>query len=812
MGIRRTKDKKIGVLILILAMMIGLLPQMTMAVQAEEERYAVLRSDGNIYETNADNTQTDGALIDENTVTHLFAADDVTTIDCYAFYGCKKLTAIDLPAVTTISEGAFLFIESLIEVNIPKVTTIGDSAFCSCIGIETINLPEVTTIGNSAFRECENLIEVNGPKVMTIGIYGFLQCSNLTTIDLPVLTTIGESAFSSNKSLREANMPMVTTIDKFAFSDCIKLETIDLPVVTSLGFHTFSSCTGLTTINMSKITTIERYAFYGCEKLTMVDLLKVTTIFEHAFTNCIELETIELPALASIGDGAFYGCEAFANLTVGETPPSVAAEVFDFCPCTNLTIVGGNTPEVLKAYEDADSSSPQGFWYGWVLSYPLTVNNGIVNEATVSGDYCTGTIVSIVADKIEGQRFISWSVVSGGVTLANATDETTTFTMPGNAVEVRANYETIPVTSITFDANNGTGTMLEQQISEGSPQNLNENKFTRKGYSFKNWKTDKIGSGIAYDNKAEFSAGSVMTDITLYAQWTENTYTISGRVENCNKIMIAGVEIKLMKGDTAIGAVATTNADGTFSFNNVPNGSYDLIISKGDSSVTTSVTIDNADNTLSTAIILPSAKINSVVDVKGDTPQITVGNLDQQLDEKDKEILANGGSVEIKLVAETKDNTVPNANKIVAVAASNGKTIGMFIDLSVLKTSESSTKKMSELPSLIDVFIPLNDALQGKTDYAIYRYHDSAVDTITTIANDQGEKIELVDGGKTIKLSIKKSSTYAIAYDDTTKTRISSSNNPKTGNNRSLVPISATMGLIVLGFGLYIKNKKKQCD
>ncbi len=75
----------------------------------------------------------------------------------------------------------------------------------------------------------------------------------------------------------------------------------------------------------------------------------------------------------------------------------------------------------------------------------------------------------------------------------------------------------IPVTSIKFDANDGTGTMSPQQISDSSSQTLNENTFTREGFSFKNWNTDKDGGGTAYDNKAEFKAAAVTSDTTLYA-------------------------------------------------------------------------------------------------------------------------------------------------------------------------------------------------------------------------------------------------------------------------------------------------------
>jgi hypothetical protein len=74
--------------------------------------------------------------------------------------------------------------------------------------------------------------------------------------------------------------------------------------------------------------------------------------------------------------------------------------------------------------------------------------------------------------------------------------------MPAKAVEVSVTDEVIPITNICFDANSGVGDMPLQQISEGSPQNLNKNVFTRKGFSFKNWNTDKTGSATVYDNKA----------------------------------------------------------------------------------------------------------------------------------------------------------------------------------------------------------------------------------------------------------------------------------------------------------------------
>ena len=70
-------------------------------------------------------------------------------------------------------------------------------------------------------------------------------------------------------------------------------------------------------------------------------------------------------------------------------------------------------------------------------TYLVTVNGG-----TGGGNFAQGATVNIVAGTPPaGQQFKNWTVVSGGVSLANANSSSTSFTMPANAVTVTANYE-----------------------------------------------------------------------------------------------------------------------------------------------------------------------------------------------------------------------------------------------------------------------------------------------------------------------------------------------------------------------------------
>lgn len=68
--------------------------------------------------------------------------------------------------------------------------------------------------------------------------------------------------------------------------------------------------------------------------------------------------------------------------------------------------------------------------------YLVSVSGGIGG-----GEYAEGDTVTITATVPSGQRFTGWTVNEGGVTLADASSATTTFTMPAQNVTVTANFQ-----------------------------------------------------------------------------------------------------------------------------------------------------------------------------------------------------------------------------------------------------------------------------------------------------------------------------------------------------------------------------------
>ena len=130
----------------------------------------------------------------ERTITDI-SDDTVTSVGQYAFYGCSKLTSVNLPLVTSVGQYAFYGCSKLTSVNLPLVTSVGLCAFCGCSELTSVNLSLVTSVGSNAFQRCTQLTSIDLSLVTSVGDYTFQGCSRLTSIDLPLVTSVGDYAF-----------------------------------------------------------------------------------------------------------------------------------------------------------------------------------------------------------------------------------------------------------------------------------------------------------------------------------------------------------------------------------------------------------------------------------------------------------------------------------------------------------------------------------------------------------------------------------------------------------------------------------------
>ena len=110
-----------------------------------------------------------------------------------------------------------------------------------------------------------------------------------------------------------------------------------------------------------------------------------------------------------------------------------------------------------------------------------------------------------------GYTFAGWATsAEGSVVYADQASYTT------GAANATLYAKWTPNTyTVTFDANEGIGSMDAQTFTYDAAKNLEANSFTKTGYSFAGWATTAGGS-VVYADQASYSTGA--TKATLYAK------------------------------------------------------------------------------------------------------------------------------------------------------------------------------------------------------------------------------------------------------------------------------------------------------
>ena len=146
-------------------------------------------------------------------------------------------------------------------------------------------------------------------------------------------------------------------------------------------------------------------------------------------------------------------------------------------------------------------------------------------------DFEYGSTLTFTATPADGYRVQEpqgwFSDEEGNTSLSNGTANTYIINSLTGAASVFVAFEKIPASTyiVTFDANGGSGTMNSQSFTENESQNLTTNAFTRIGYTFAGWNTAADGTGTSYTDGQ--SVTLTTAGLTLYAQWTANTYTVT---------------------------------------------------------------------------------------------------------------------------------------------------------------------------------------------------------------------------------------------------------------------------------------------
>ena len=141
--------------------------------------------------------------------------------------------------------------------------------------------------------------------------------------------------------------------------------------------------------------------------------------------------------------------------------------------------------------------------------------------------------------------------------------------------------------TITYNANGGNGAPSNQIKKHGENITLSSVKPTKTGYTFTGWNTSSNGSGTSYSSGGTYSNNS---NVTLYAQWKANTYTITYNANGGNGA--PSNQTKKHGENITLSSVKPTKTGYTFTgWNTSSNGSGTSYSSGGTYSNNSNVTL-----------------------------------------------------------------------------------------------------------------------------------------------------------------------------------------------------------------------------
>jgi uncharacterized repeat protein (TIGR02543 family) len=194
---------------------------------------------------------------------------------------------------------------------------------------------------------------------------------------------------------------------------------------------------------------------------------------------------------------------------------------------SNSTLNGG----VGGSYTIVSSGSfPANEWKHVVLTFnhstksmTLYVDGVQVSQATATGRSFASEIVRVGAHGHPTTATDAYSFWDGNIAQVRIYNTTL------SSQEVTENFHAtkrafIPLVNVnlSFDANQGQGSMNAVNAEEFSTISLPNNSFTRSGFVFDGWNDQPDGSGNAYSNEDSFTMG--IQNTVLYAQWLLPAY------------------------------------------------------------------------------------------------------------------------------------------------------------------------------------------------------------------------------------------------------------------------------------------------
>lgn len=186
----------------------------------------------------------------------------------------------------------------------------------------------------------------------------------------------------------------------------------------------------------------------------------------------------------------------------------------------DVTTTTGNTGYTYAAKLYLESK--YGYFRSPSTSYTITID-GTSKTGTSSTGFTTNDTIQLGSASKTVSRGTSAKTVKFSFS-AKITNSTISSYKSGTSGSGSVSLPAKPSYKVTFNANGGSGAPAAQTKWYGTTLKLSTTKPTRTGYTFKGWGTSSTSTSVAYAPGANYTANAADT---LYAIWTEITYTVT---------------------------------------------------------------------------------------------------------------------------------------------------------------------------------------------------------------------------------------------------------------------------------------------
>lgn len=402
--------------------------------------------------------------------------DGVTNIGDSAFMWCNQATKIVLPAgITEIPKWMLAYDMELLDVTIPEnVTSIGKEAFVMCGNLTKIVVPKnVITIGEGAFSWCSGLTEITiSNSVQSIEAEAFNKCSRLTDVyydgtkeqwqAISIDSTENDALLNATIHCTDGDITEETDDTDVDSTNAISFGT------TTQSSETYHAIFSGLTAGEDYAVIVSRSAEQPLKAGNLAYIIQLpagadgTLDVKFKAQNAEDLSYVvacrrgEDRHSIEVTHGRSSDAEAVSSKQVSITAEDRSKEGYKF---SKWAVLSGDV--TLANAEQAETTFVMGCQDVKLEAiyvregHSIRVIDGTADKNTAYKD----EKVTITAKdrSSEGKTFVKWNVLAGGVTLADASNPSTTFVMGTQEVTVQAVYQAANTNPGTSGGSGGGG-------------------------------------------------------------------------------------------------------------------------------------------------------------------------------------------------------------------------------------------------------------------------------------------------------------------------------------------------------------------